>query len=61
MSLRRLLERLSGCAHDGRMTHVRSVGRGAESWRCERCGHEVICLDIDVFPVEAEATSRVAA
>ena len=33
-----------GCRHDGLATPVRSF-RGAEIWRCELCGHNVLVAD----------------
>jgi hypothetical protein len=43
------------------MTYTRRVGRGADVWRCERCGHEIVCLDIDVVESAPRAQARRAA
>jgi hypothetical protein len=43
----KIVSLLTPCAHDGLTTPVRSF-RGAEIWRCELCGGNVLVADDDV-------------
>jgi hypothetical protein len=42
--LLRILSALKGCEHRGLSTPVRTL-RGAEIWRCELCGADVLYAD----------------
>ena len=42
----KIVSLVTPCPHDGLATPVRSLD-GAEIWRCEQCGGNVIIADVD--------------
>jgi hypothetical protein len=43
--LTKIVSLLGGCRHDGLATPLRSFG-GADIWRCEQCGGELVVVDV---------------